>query len=104
MTGVQTCALPICNWPTDIPTSYLQLTVSSESMNTETYQQQPTMSVVDLISNIGGQTGLWIGISFLSLLEVAEMLFRLLRSQFHRSRKAAMKRLGKRRKRVELPK
>ena len=90
-------------WRTDIPASYLRVSVSAESINTETYQQQAKMSAVDLISNIGGQTGLWIGISFLSLLEVAEMLFRLVRYQVHRSRKAAIKRLRQRRKRSELP-
>ncbi|CAF4410788.1 unnamed protein product, partial [Adineta steineri] len=35
-------------------------------------------------SNVGGQTGLWIGISFLSLMELAEMIYRLIRSQCHR--------------------
>ncbi|CAF0949730.1 unnamed protein product [Adineta steineri] len=49
----------------------------------QSYTQQATLQSVDLISNIGGQTGLWIGISFLSLMEFAEMIFRLIRRQVY---------------------
>ena len=34
-------------------------------------------------SNVVGQTGLWIGISFVSVMEVVEMLYRLLRHECH---------------------
>lgn len=68
-------------WKSDIATSYVSLEVAYETSRSEVYDQQPTIGPVDVISNVGGQTGLWIGISFLSLMELAEMLFRLLRSQ-----------------------
>ena len=48
----------------------------------ENLTQQPSMTAVDVISNVGGQTGLWIGISFLSIMEIVEMLFRLGRHQW----------------------
>ena len=69
------------NWSSvasiEIPKSYVSLEILTESSRVETYTQQATIGLVDLISNIGGQTGLWIGISFLSLFEVLEMIVRL---------------------------
>ncbi|UJR17418.1 hypothetical protein I4U23_004313 [Adineta vaga] len=71
-------------WASEIQWSFVSLKVAYETSRTEIYSQQATMSPVDVISNIGGQTGLWIGIGFLSLMEVAEMIYRILRSQYHR--------------------
>ncbi|CAF1425466.1 unnamed protein product [Rotaria sordida] len=71
------------SWRTHIQNSYVAIDVVRESMLVEKYTQQATMSGVDLLSNVGGQTGLWIGISFLSLVEVAEMIYRLIRYQYH---------------------
>jgi hypothetical protein len=68
-------------WPTELVASYVSLEVISETSRVEVYSQQATTSPVDLLANIGGQTGLWIGISFLSLLEIAEMLFRIARTK-----------------------
>jgi hypothetical protein len=45
------------------------------------------MTAVDVLSNVGGQTGLWIGVSFLSIMELAEMLYRLVRYQYHAIRR-----------------
>ncbi len=70
-------------WPTEIQANYVGLSVVCETTRVESYTQQATLSAVDVISNVGGQTGLWIGISFLSLMEVAEMLYRLIRHQCH---------------------
>ena len=53
-----------------------------ESLLVENLTQQPSMTGVDVISNVGGQTGLWIGISFLSIMEIVEMLYRLARHQW----------------------
>lgn len=75
------------NWSTDwrneIFHNYVGLEVVCETTRTEIYTQQAAMSAVDVISNIGGQTGLWLGISFLSLMEVTEMIYRLIRAQCH---------------------
>lgn len=79
-------------WSTEIQNNYVGLDVVCETTRVESYTQQATMSAVDVISNIGGQTGLWIGISFLSLMEVIEMFYRLLRHQFHAIREKIRRR------------
>ncbi|UJR27016.1 hypothetical protein I4U23_008321 [Adineta vaga] len=68
-------------WKNEIQSSYVSLSVLYETTQTEIYSQQATISVVDVVSNIGGQTGLWIGISFLSMIEIVEMLYQLIRAQ-----------------------
>jgi hypothetical protein len=50
---------------------------------------------VDLLSNVGGQTGLWIGVSFLALMELVEMLYRLVRFEFHVIKQAIQNRIGR---------
>lgn len=76
------------SWEDDIRSSYVSLEVTYETLRTEIYTEQATIGPVDVLSNVGGQTGLWIGISFLSLMEIAEMLYRLFRTQGHRIRTA----------------
>lgn len=44
--------------------------------------EKPQTLLVDLVSNIGGLLGIFIGISFLSILEIFEFLFELIYSQF----------------------
>ena len=73
-------------WASEIQAGYVSLEVAYETTRTEVYSQQATIGVVDVISNVGGNTGLWIGISFLSLMELAEMLYRLIRSLYQASR------------------
>lgn len=66
-------------WETDIPKSYVSLEVVCETRRLETYDDTASISWVDVLSNVGGHTGLWIGISFLSIMELVEMLYRLVR-------------------------
>ena len=68
-------------WPDYIRTNYLAISVVRETNVVEINTQQASISIIDLFSNIGGQTGLWIGISFLSIMELVEMLYRLARYQ-----------------------
>ncbi|CAF4076295.1 unnamed protein product [Adineta steineri] len=70
-------------WRTYVQDSYLVLRVVRETNLIENYTQKAQLSVVDVLSDIGGQTGLWIGISFLSLMEFIEMIYRLIRYQCH---------------------
>ncbi|UJR29642.1 hypothetical protein I4U23_017190 [Adineta vaga] len=74
--------LPV-NWSTMsyeyIQRNYLTINIVTESNIVETNTQTAALSIVDVISNIGGQTGLWIGISFLSVMEFVEMIYRLFR-------------------------
>ena len=83
-------------WPAEIQKNFVELTVQCESLHVEHYNQTPSISWVALLSNIGGQTGLWIGVSFLSLMELVEMTYRLIRHQYH----VVLRRI-QRRRRVE---
>ncbi|CAF0745170.1 unnamed protein product [Adineta ricciae] len=70
-------------WQSHIDNSYLSIELIHESSVVENYTQTATVTAVNVLSNVGGQTGLWIGVSFLSLMEVAEMVYRLIRYQCH---------------------
>ncbi|CAF1353790.1 unnamed protein product [Rotaria sordida] len=81
-----TITLP-ANWSTiwheHIHANYLAVSVVPETNIVENNTQTPTLTLVNVLSNIGGQTGLWIGISFLSIMEVIEMLYRLIRYEYN---------------------
>jgi len=66
-------------WITEIENNYIALDVICETFRVETYTESASISNGDLLSNVGGLSGLWIGISFLSIMEFVEMLYRLLR-------------------------
>ena len=72
------------SWQSYIQKNYLILNVVRQTTTVENSTQSAQINVVDVLSNIGGQTGLWIGISFLSLMEFAEMIYRLIRHQLRR--------------------
>ncbi len=84
------------NWPLEVQENYISLQVICDSTQVENYTQSASVSAVDLLSNVGGQTGLWIGISFLSLMELVEMLYRLFRYEFHGIKQAIQNRIGRR--------
>lgn len=65
------------NWRNHVQNNYIAVEVVCESTMIENFTQQASISSTDVLSNVGGLTGLWIGISFLSIMEVIEMLFRL---------------------------
>ncbi|CAF3328727.1 unnamed protein product [Rotaria socialis] len=77
----------LTNWRSHIDASYLSIELVHESTRIENYTQAATLTAVGVLSNVGGQTGLWIGVSFLSLMELAEMLYRLARQQYHTMRR-----------------
>ena len=89
---VENSSVPLpTNWTTDweaeIQRNYVSLEVVCQSNMLENYTEEASLSAVDVLSNVGGHTGLWIGISFLSIMEFVEMLYRLLRHEiriFHR--------------------
>lgn len=70
-------------WRNEIPKNYLSIRIVRETNIVDTSSQKSILSFIDLISNVGGHTGLWIGISFLSLIEVFEMIFRLIQNEVH---------------------
>jgi hypothetical protein len=71
------------NWQTHVRSNYIAIDVVRESLQLDKLAQQASLSGVDVLANVGGHSGLWIGISFLSLMELTEMLYRLWRSNFH---------------------
>ncbi|CAF2800664.1 unnamed protein product [Rotaria sp. Silwood2] len=71
----------------EIQSNYVCLEVAYDNTRTDVYSEQATISPVDVLSNVGGQTGLWIGISFLSLIEIAEMIYRLIHYQYYNLRR-----------------
>ncbi len=88
---VESSSIPLpANWSTtwssEIQANYVGLEVVCENTRVTNYTRQATLTPAVVLSNVGGQTGLWMGISFLSLMEIVEMLYRLIRSQYHRIR------------------
>ena len=75
------------DWEREVTKNYLKLEVICQSPLVENTTEQPLINAIDVLSSIGGQTGLWIGISFLSIMEIVEMLYRLLRHQLLATRK-----------------
>lgn len=71
------------NWRNYIYKNYLMVSVVLENPLIEQNTQSASIGFGDLVSNIGGQTGLWIGISFLSIMEIIEMLFELIKHQYY---------------------
>lgn len=81
---VESFGVPLANnwsqtWQEEIGKNYVAVEVVGETSNVEDYTEQASTTGTDLLSNVGGQTGLWIGISFLSFMEILEMLYRLVR-------------------------
>ena len=52
------------DWRSHVESSYLSVDLIHESSIVENYTQVPTETAVGALSNVGGQTGLWIGVSF----------------------------------------
>ncbi|UJR20215.1 hypothetical protein I4U23_023346 [Adineta vaga] len=68
-------------WREYISANYLAVNILRETHVVENNIQKASIDPVALLSNIGGQTGLWLGISLLSIMELFEMFYRLLRYQ-----------------------
>ena len=64
------CTLPkswSTTWRSEIQTNYIGIDIVCELTRVESYKQQATLNGTDVLSNVGVQTGPWIGTSFLSL-------------------------------------
>lgn len=83
------------NWLSEFQKNYVGLEVVCQSNEVENYRQEPSISPVDVLSNVGGHTGLWIGISFLSLMEIVEMIYRFLRYQYQVTKQAVKNKIMK---------
>ena len=54
---------------------FLKVIVSYDNLYYTSVDEVPSMTLNDLLGNLGGQLGLFIGISFLSLVEILEIAF-----------------------------
>ena len=54
------------------------ISVFYEDLKYTWINQKPKMQFIDLISNIGGSLGLFVGISFISFLELFEILIEII--------------------------
>ena len=67
---------------TDLQNSVSALNVYYDDLSYTLISQQPKLQLVDLISNVGGLLGLFIGVSFLSFAEAIEIIFEVVCSLF----------------------
>lgn len=68
---------PQSNRPTGLRDNIVAVEISASPYATEILTESPFYTWVDLISSIGGQTGLWIGISLLGFIEIIELIYLL---------------------------
>ena len=93
---VESLSVPLpTNWSTDwlseVQNNYVSLEVVCDSTKLENFTQDPLLSVVGIVSRIGGHTGLWLGVSFLSIMGFVEMLYHLLRYEYQTVRRLVKK-------------
>ncbi|CAF1417442.1 unnamed protein product [Rotaria sordida] len=69
------------NYDAYMDANYLRVTVTCASPYVTINKQKAKLTFVDTFSAIGGQTGLWIGLSTLSLMEFCELIYRLIMKQ-----------------------
>jgi len=65
-----------------IKTDGVYISISYQSLDYTLINQIPKMLTFDLISNLGGTLGLFLGISFLTLVELLDILIRIISSCF----------------------
>ncbi len=98
---VESTAVPLpedweTNWLTEVKNNYVSLQVVCDSNQVENNTQEAAMSPVDVLSNVGGQTGLWIGMSFLGIMEFVEMFYRLFRYELRIIKQAIRRKIRQR--------
>ncbi|XP_066273655.1 amiloride-sensitive sodium channel subunit alpha-like [Branchiostoma lanceolatum] len=58
----------------DARRNLLKLTVYFEQLNQQTISESPAYGVENLLGDLGGQLGLWVGVSVMTVLEVVELI------------------------------
>ena len=71
----------------DLKSKVLALNIFYDRMSYTKTSQQPKTTLLDLVSNMGGLLGLFLGISFLSFVEIFEALFEVIYIKFFRTSK-----------------
>ena len=62
----------------DLKKSYFSITVFYPELKYTLIEQKPKSEMADLVSSIGGLLGLFVGVSFLSFIEIFELIFEIL--------------------------
>ena len=85
-------------WPVtdqqDIASRYSQVHVYFEDMQFQVWEQQASMNLVQLLSNIGGQMGLYLGASLVSIFELMDFIIVLLLKCCHCFKKTGNSKVG----------
>ncbi|CAF3737478.1 unnamed protein product [Rotaria socialis] len=63
------------NYDTYMSSNYLRVTITCSKRYVTLNVQEAKLTIVDTFAAIGGQTGLWIGLSVLSFIEVCELIY-----------------------------
>ena len=69
---------------------YLKVILNYENLYYTSVDEVPAMTLNDLLGNLGGQLGLFIGISFLSLIELIELIISMCNTVFSHIRSKAI--------------
>jgi hypothetical protein len=67
--------------PTLFPNAFLTVSVYFETLNVETQITSSVYSFIALLSDIGGQVGLFLGLSVISVLQFGDWLIKMIRSR-----------------------
>ncbi|KAK0064091.1 FMRFamide-activated amiloride-sensitive sodium channel [Biomphalaria pfeifferi] len=65
----------------------IRLNIYLEDLSVVEYRQLPAYGLADLFADIGGTLGLWMGISVLTIMELVELIIRLIGLMFNVERK-----------------
>jgi hypothetical protein len=66
-----------------ISNSVIMLDIYFESLTYTEIAEVPVFTIINLISNIGGTLGLFLGLSLLSFIEIVELFFNILMNEFN---------------------
>ncbi|XP_038623643.1 amiloride-sensitive sodium channel subunit gamma-like [Tachyglossus aculeatus] len=77
----------IANDPALIRDNFVKVVVYFKQLNYELIEEEPSITEIDLISNMGGLVGLWVGFSVCTLAEFFELLVDVLLFSLSRCRK-----------------
>ena len=81
MNFIDSCAFLLI-FSTPLKGNEIKILVYYESLKYTLISQQPKTQLLNLIPNIGGALGLFIGISFLSFIEIIELFIEIILSFF----------------------
>lgn len=62
----------------DLKDNMIYLSVFYQELNYRTFYEVSKMEIIDLVSNVGGTLGLFLGMSFLSFIEIVDLIFNIL--------------------------